>query len=162
VIGHGLKGSAAYAPAASPTCLACGASGTESCEYADPRLVANTEGPPDGEVHQAESDAGYFSLNGGILGIRIGDLAGNGPAQDILPGDAVRIHELDRTYVGSEASPACVPERYEVWIGPAPGVSTPMVQLIPIAFDPANVDTCGEAPAQGEMRGCGTTVFAVP
>jgi hypothetical protein len=157
VIGHGLKGSATYLPSAVPTCLRCGPMGSSVCEYADPRLVGNAEGPPDGEIHQTESDTGYFSLNGGVLGITIGDLAGEGPALSILPGDVIGVYEVDRTY-----DKGATPERYEVWLTTSPGSGDGMVQLLPAAFDSMNEAQCGSAPAPGATLGCGTSVFVVP
>ena len=163
VIGVGLKGSAMYVAGAAPA-VACTMCGTTACPILAPRRRPGPKASMDARSFaDATPDVGYLSLNNGVVWLQIGSSSGNGPAQDVLPGDTLTVNEVDKYYVAIDGRPARVTAR------PRSTRSTPTrrwaipatrVQLMPTKFQTENMTVCGATPTG--MLGCGSTDFLVP
>ncbi len=151
-VGYGLLGSAIYSKAEGNQCKDEDCPDGE-CKYTD---QGTTEGPADAEIAENGNDEGYLSLNGGVLQIRIGQKDGQEPGQDILPGDQIKVFEVDETKKTDGRT--CAPERYQVLLQKAGSAD---IELRPAQFDKANASVCGESPASDAQFGCGTSVFEV-
>ena len=166
-IGYGLTGSAHFDENASGECTNQSCSGG-NCKYASlsttfslTDLLSRTEGPPDAVVKSSSGgdDTGYMSLNAGTLQIQIGDTKGRSLAQAFRSGDQIKVFEVDQSKKTDANGCVCTPEHYQVFIQDKNGDN---IQLKPVLFDPSNAGTCGATPGSDDLRGCGTTVFAVP
>lgn len=162
-IGHALAGSALFTEGQDYQCKndECP---DEDCKYAKlskslnaSDLLASTAGPPNAEVNKSGDDKGYLSLNGGVLQIRIGNKDGQAPGQDILPGDTIKVFEVDLTKKTDGRT--CAPERFQVVLQKA---DSPNITLRPLEFDEANSSVCGSSPSGDTEVGCGTSLFNVP
>jgi hypothetical protein len=163
-IGHGLVGSALFAEVVQDYQCKNNECPDEDCKYAKiskslngSDLLASTAGPPDAQVNKSGDDKGYLSLNGGILQIRIGNKDGQAPGQDILPGDKIKVFEVDLTKKTDGRT--CAPERFQVVLQKA---GSPDLTLRPSEFDKANSSVCGSSPSGDTQVGCGTSIFNVP
>lgn len=153
VIGYGLLDSAIYSESESNQCKDEDCPDKE-CKYTD-RTNAS-EGPADAVIEENGDDEGYLSLNGGVLQIRIGQKDGQEPAQDILPGDQIKVFEVDQRKETDDRT--CAPERYQVLLQKA---GSDDIELRPAQFDKANASVCGSSPSSDTQFGCGTSVFDV-
>lgn len=167
-MGVGLKGSAMTGEALPGTstspCTNCGAA-MMMCPYSGSGAAARVEGPRDGRSVAVGMDMGYVALNAGVVWLQIGTSTGEAPAQDILPGDTVKVWEIDKGYIADGFAPStcgCNAEKYSAWAYVDKTDMTTRVQLTPSAFLQANSAECGASPASGSTLGCGTTDFRVP
>lgn len=162
-IGHGLAGSAFFNEVRDYQCRNDDCP-DDDCKYTSlskslksADLIASTVGAPDAEVNKSGDDKGYLSLNGGVLQFRIGNKDGQAPGQDILPGDKIKVFEVDLTKKTDGRT--CAPERFQVVLQKAERND---LTLRPSEFDRANSSVCGSSPSGDTQVGCGTSIFNVP
>ncbi len=165
LLGVGKIGTAAHGPgpAGATPCTGCGAS-AGACMHSGAAAVARIEGPRDGRSYSGMPDTGYIALNTATVSVQIGDATGAGPAQDIVAGQIVRVHEVDQIYKDDGSAFAaclCEAEKYQVWAFVDPAVTATAVQLEPLAYDAKNAAACGGT-TPTTKEGCGTTDFRVP
>jgi hypothetical protein len=151
IIGYGLVGAAIYSKGQDNQCKDEDCP-DKQCKYTDQTAA---EGAPNAEIKKDADDKGYLSLNGGTLQIRIGNKDGKSPEQTILPGDQIKVIEVDLTKKTDGVT--TIPERYQVVLQKGNDNLT----LKPSQFDKANASVCGDSPKSDTQYGCGSSVFDV-